>query len=1122
MEIKCNWIKCVHLQRITCILVKYQSCNSMQTLDDLYNSYNDVQLLNDYIHVLYVHSADMEDIYDTFIINTCDVFKCSPFKRNYRDRSYLVLKQYSYEPSGDVIHHIARQQLLDRIHSYLYHSFDTAYMLRKEEMNKCKANVDNNKALIEYIASKRKIYHSIPGFERFSTMQSKYVTDVGFKPNNSDTYSYGYRYFYWKHYKNNPNEHDDAHWGSSLKCISHPVANRNSSLGDWYVSKKYCDLKEELTQNDVSISLNSWSCEAEKALKHTKTDYAKSKKCNRTESAAYYEMTSGQCMSKEHIIAMMIHCHYDNLQKKFNETFRFENDNESVDRLKERHQNYYWFGRRLRECVECFGMSEIENINKLPQHLYHGVCKQFTFPSIFACIKGPLSATKSESVAVTFGQFGMIIDFEINPDEWKYKFNEGIDAERTFNCFECEWLSEFSNEQEIFFIGGSGHVVISNITEPSGDSYMFWIACIRKCTSNCLMSDAWGNSTQTMQHSKLDPTAILLLRHQLYEYNKDFGLDFADSKEYIDCPDRVKKLMQAHCRNVKQINIGNSKSIPDSFFFTENAEWINFDYVIGVYPNIEIIYFDGQQYDISFFKKPLIYQSMLQIIHKKHAKGLLQILIEVNTAECSKKDIRQYIEQNDYQIQFTQNNWDIDVVTTPDWTAGIHDVVNEAIICTEKVELVITTKENFKRFPSHDKGKSLYNLYAMFRNILSQYAVLSACLLGVMIIFMWRQLLSEIRLIMEQGATFSSLHSIVMTILWILSPLSLTFYMPYLWDVYNILYNKAEIISRWTHNLINVQLDDINPCNSCDVASIPAIRVIQEKILVFCMILLCFIMDFYDEYMCQIIIATLFCFGTSDVENYMSPMASYTLCVILWNILKYHWYDDEVYAQYYESDNKHEINIHYIAECFCIHSIICFCVCRIIIIWISNLCRKAKTTKITVGGNESIAVYLSNFVRSRIHFYRKIKLHWIKFIVIHIYTIKEIFIFIECNKEKNSNPILNDNNEHLLWWIYLIIYYRATCAPLRFYNKHQRVYGMMIHVVSVHCRFNYSFFLFIIMVLCAMRISRARSTEKFAVYFMCLRIVMGTCDSDKYYSFRNSFWSKFKRNELKQFISLFV
>eukprot|EP01084_Bolivina_argentea_P306895 530387_1 len=193
------------------------------------------------------------------------------------------------------------------------------------------------------------------------------------------------------------------------------------------VARKYNNFKEEILLNQIAaIGEYQWNIYIEKASVHITTDKVMQIYCPRRESASYYEMKYGQGMSIEHLVAMMVYCNNDLLQFKFSQTFRKLTSNESVESIKQRHRNYYWFGRLLRENVEAFGM-EWRTTTYI--RAFHGVNQHFTFSTMLAYIRGAFSITTDYVVACNFcDNKGMILELKIDPNQWRLKIDEGQEA----------------------------------------------------------------------------------------------------------------------------------------------------------------------------------------------------------------------------------------------------------------------------------------------------------------------------------------------------------------------------------------------------------------------------------------------------------------------------------------------------------------------------------------------------------------------------------------------------------------------------------------------------------------------------------------------------------------------
>ena len=87
---------------------------------------------------------------------------------------------------------------------------------------------------------------------------------------------------------------------------------------DWYIDKKYKDLKEELTNNDISkISVEEWINQYNKGKQYLETDYAKTLTATVFDFglASYvnrkcYGIPNGEQISLNHLIAIIVYCGY--------------------------------------------------------------------------------------------------------------------------------------------------------------------------------------------------------------------------------------------------------------------------------------------------------------------------------------------------------------------------------------------------------------------------------------------------------------------------------------------------------------------------------------------------------------------------------------------------------------------------------------------------------------------------------------------------------------------------------------------------------------------------------------------------------------------------------------------
>eukprot|EP01083_Nonionella_stella_P318737 1166548_1 len=307
----CKLSTCDSLKRLHIVLDKYHLyINTLQQnlIDTLYddNKYSNTALLNDFNHLLLSHANEFEDIH-VILTQTdhgkplCTLSKCVMIKRNRRNRSKEDHDLYF----GQDERNTNKQQLLDKIHSYYIHSFDTGYKLTRDDRERImhddvKMNNNDDDTLIdvrvrrfdEVIRRRTTEYEHVEELHENATLMNKYTLDTDLME-----YSYGFRYFYWKWYANNLDINDYAHpaGGSADIDLQRPPNGAGVRLKEWYITPKYKSFKDELINNAICvISLSKWQMLEIKAKDHFKTDFVRQFKCPRTISAACYDMKYGQ------------------------------------------------------------------------------------------------------------------------------------------------------------------------------------------------------------------------------------------------------------------------------------------------------------------------------------------------------------------------------------------------------------------------------------------------------------------------------------------------------------------------------------------------------------------------------------------------------------------------------------------------------------------------------------------------------------------------------------------------------------------------------------------------------------------------------------------------------------
>eukprot|EP01084_Bolivina_argentea_P103882 186047_1 len=694
----CKLEGCKSLQAICQIMQRYMHYIEQiknKTTHNIYEqvflkNYSNIDLLNDYNHLLLHHCGQFEDIYivltsDIYCKNGCNLSECSFFQRNHRDRAAITKKENILSELYNNKDDITFEQLLDRVHCYLFHSFDTGYKIRKQIIDdimntnaESKSNDDEYYVNISQVNKRIRSQQTRQDLPKHMTTQNtKFINKT--TTNNLNVYSYGFRYYYWEHYKNNNDIHDDAHRYSSKQfkwTKQPPICNADSTLGDWYIAKKYDNFKQELLKNALEcIGLQQYNNLIEKAEIHIKTDNVRQIKCPRTISATYYEMKEEQSMNKDHLVAMMIYCNNDLLQQRFTETFRKIDKNETNQEIKQRHRNFYFLGRLLRESVECFGTKKRFGMDD-PISVYQGVNKQFVYSSMYAYIKGPMSTTRNYVVAVNFcANQGIVVEIDVSDKNWFLcKKDEQTRKPETYfhvNYLDMSWISDYPNEQEIFFIGGLGQVTFNAIIEAKlGANYEAYIKGMKHMTYCMIVCEGGGTFIDRPETDKEIQMAYRLLSHELYRYypnNKH-------AHEFKSCPEYIKTLLHLHCLSIKSVMFtSRDKSKLHDFIFKYDNGWIKLKLILTLFPNVNEIFYDD---DAKLGEQHFLYLDILEFLSKNYQTiSLKRIRFRLGDIDKTKdSEIAQYISR--YYDDFIQYEWSLEMEIDNDlYGIGLNDSI---------------------------------------------------------------------------------------------------------------------------------------------------------------------------------------------------------------------------------------------------------------------------------------------------------------------------------------------------------------------------------------------------------------------------------------------------------------
>eukprot|EP01084_Bolivina_argentea_P092294 166067_1 len=574
-----------------------------------------IQLLNLFHHLNFEHSSDedFECIYHKFAV--CDIKQCRLFERNHRSRERFKYDENKKKLYGKDLDdkQIMYLQIMDKIHCFFVHSFDIGRRLRRDEKDIIYASINKPETINESLGEsvslqlltallcpKHELLYNTVETKQDDAQCNKFCTNLGIVPNMTeekqnvaeqinDQYSVGIRFWYWEmdYLSRVPDKDDVYNFGYKNK--------------DWYVPKKFGKFKDELLNNDiVQINVKQFINEINKASLHVNSRHCKNME---PDYPRFHDLTYGYIVDipiqTEHLLAVMVYCNYDTLQRKFCETMRRTHFNEAVQSVIDRHKHFHNLGRLLREAIELHGT---RTCNGDIHQFYHGISKQLMFDSLYPSVYGPLSTTSEFAVAVNFANTsGLILTFYSN--DW-------------LQYFDCSWISDFANERELLFIGGIKPILISNIKNAitavdhivatkaisiiDRMTYGRFYEDNEKVSEKLLRLGHWRTTLVNAQPFEPSTKTFVthLIKHEIKVNNNDSK--YSELK-YLD--PYIAKVLHNICINKKTITINFETMNADvaskysngyqGYLFLklllceQNCEMIKFDIVTDLYPNIE-------------------------------------------------------------------------------------------------------------------------------------------------------------------------------------------------------------------------------------------------------------------------------------------------------------------------------------------------------------------------------------------------------------------------------------------------------------------------------------------------------------------------------------------------------
>eukprot|EP01084_Bolivina_argentea_P083605 151383_1 len=266
------------------------------------------------------------------------------------------------------------------------------------------------------------------------------------------SFSTGYIFYYWKYYKTEQDNIDDI-WNTKDHGGYKPC--------ELYIDTKYPDIKTEMLENAFCpLSTSQFYLCLRKANGYVDQRIVREAKPFVT-SSLHYEIPRKASLKSSNLLSVVLYTDMDELQREFSKTFRKNALNEELSSIKSRHQEFANWGRILRETVEIWGLSGEgsvdentgDRINKLTGPFYCGM-RKMVMPEFNIRLCGPTSTSKQSEVSIRFGEEeGMIMQLN----------NIGDRNSNQLRAFRCQWLSNYTAEDEVLFIGGQYRIKLESI-----------------------------------------------------------------------------------------------------------------------------------------------------------------------------------------------------------------------------------------------------------------------------------------------------------------------------------------------------------------------------------------------------------------------------------------------------------------------------------------------------------------------------------------------------------------------------------------------------------------------------------------------------------------------------------
>ena len=398
-------------------------------------------------------------------------------------------------------------------------------------------------------------------------------------------YSIGNRYYYdhWNYYSENREK---------LK-ISQSLIIHGSH---------FPNLKSEMIQSNA-MTMEQWLLLQLFCKVLFESNKCKKLKCDILKSDGHgidihYGFQQGDGIHLEHIMSLYIYCNFPDIKRRFH---RHLTDNK-----------YSNFGRLLRETVEGFGISVFHDDSE--NQFYHNMCvkndnKNDESISNRSYFNGYLALKFCKpTMMTTYSNIIHLYNMEnkyVTLNLCKYTNNSSV------NYFNCNWISDYSLDNECLFIGGKYALKLQSIIIDNIYNYSHYLNAIH--ILHCLIK---GKANILPIDNKLLFAIETLTKNKLQINNKkqqqkvrnddDKENDDDDDNNINDHNDYIMKIFSKFCQNITipiYINLiwvldssSNGYKPIKQWITNEDNSWIRFDVLCSLFPNVEKVKIGHSQF----------------------------------------------------------------------------------------------------------------------------------------------------------------------------------------------------------------------------------------------------------------------------------------------------------------------------------------------------------------------------------------------------------------------------------------------------------------------------------------------------------------------------------------------